>query len=285
MSVRKEIQVSSPAIRFGCQTYTWQMSFDKYKDKIEHIISIVSAAGMSGLEPELGMLGAFASQPERLRDCLNQAGVTLGALCLVCDWRGARETPEEIALADATIAMLAEFFPGTLLALCQMPGADRKNLAERQHHAVTCINAVATRAQAVGIRSAFHPNSPEGSIFRKEDDYEVLIDGLDPKVVGFAPDAGHIAKGGMDPVQVFRDYASIIRHVHFKDMDASGDWIEMGRGCIDFRGIHAVLKKSGYDGWIMIEDESKLAEHDPDAATLWNGKFVTENLDNIPPEK
>jgi inosose dehydratase len=98
------------------------------------------------------------------------------------------------------------------------------------------------------------------------------------KVVGFAPDAGHIAKGGMDPVAVFRHSAALIRHVHFKDMNPSGQWVEMGRGCIDFAGIYAVLKKASYDGWIMVEDESKLAEMDPDAATLLNGQYMMENF-------
>jgi inosose dehydratase len=270
--------MNPPTIRFGCQTYTWQMSFEKYRGRIEHIISTVAASGMKGLEPELCMLGAFASEPERLRDCLQENGVTLGALCLVCDWRGEQETAEELALANRTIAMLKTYFPGTALALCQMPGVDRENLAERQKNALACVNAVAARAQGEGILSAFHPNSPAGSVFRSEDDYKTLMDGFDAKVVGFAPDAGHIAKGGMDPVKVFRDYSAVVRHVHFKDMDVSGNWIEIGRGCIDFHGIYEVLRSSGYRGWIMIEDESTLAERDPDAATLWNGKYIRENF-------
>jgi len=96
--------------------------------------------------------------------------------------------------------------------------------------------------------------------------------------IGFAPDAGHIAKGGMDPVKVFRDSISQIRHVHYKDMDRDGNWVEMGRGIIDFRSLTSLLKEAGYQGWIMVEDESTLAEADPDAATLFNGRYMREHL-------
>jgi len=254
------------------------MSFEKYRGKLEHIISTISASGMKGIEPEICMLGGFAKEPAKLRDCLQAHGVTMGALCLVCDWLEAKETPEERAQADAAIAMLKEHFPDSVLVLCQMPGADRRNLAERQKNALACVNAVGERAQAVGLVSAFHPNSPDGSIFRTADDYAVMLGELAFQNVGFAPDAGHIAKGGMDPVEVLRETLGLVRHVHFKDMDAAGKWQEMGRGCIDFRGMVNLLKQADYRGWVMIEDESALAETDPAAATMANGKYMRENF-------
>ena len=266
--------MSATAPRFGCQTYTWQMSFEKYRGKVAHIVSVVKAAGMRGLEPELCMLGDFASDPARLRALLDAEGVELGALAMVCDWLRPRESAEEARLADDTIALLRTHFPGCVLALCQSAGPDRENLAERQKNALACINAVGARARDAGITAAFHANSPPGSIFRVADDYKVLLDGLASGVVGLAPDAGHIAKGGRDPVAIFREAAPLIRHVHFKDMDRSGKWIEMGRGWIDFPALVAILRKAGYGGWIMVEDESPLAETDPDAATLLNGKYI-----------
>jgi inosose dehydratase len=265
-------------IRYGCQTYTWQMSFDRYAGQVEHIVDVIKASGMRGMEPEQCMLGAFAEQPARLREVLAERGVKLVAFCLVGDWRGAAETASERANADATISMLAGHFPDCLLALCQMPGADRDQLTQRQNNALACINAIAKRASGAGIVAAFHPNSPAGSVFRTADDYELLLAGLDSRYLGFIPDAGHIAKGGMDPVRVISEAIGLVRHVHFKDMDAQGAWVEMGRGIIDFPGIVQVLTAANYRGWIMVEDESALAEHDPDAATMANGRYVTSIL-------
>jgi len=265
-------------MRFGCQTYTWQMSIDKYRGKLESIASTVKAAGMEGLEPELCMLGDFAANPAGMRECLMKHGVELGALCLVCDWRGSKETPDELAKADSAIAMLKDYFPSAILALCQMPGEDRLNLRTRQVNAIACVNAIGRRAADSGVKAAFHPNSPAGSAFRVEEDYKILLDGLDSRFAAFAPDAGHIAKGGMDPVKLVKDHSAIIKHVHFKDMDETGRWVEMGRGAIDFHGIVAALEESGYKGWIMVEDESALAESDPDAATIFNGKYIASNF-------
>jgi inosose dehydratase len=116
-----------------------------------------------------------------------------------------------------------------------------------------------------------------------EHDYKVLLDGLDGRFVGFAPDAGHMAKGGMDVLGIFRRYHAAIRHVHFKDMAADGTWAEMGKGTIDFPAIVAALRAGGYTGWIMVEDESPRAEISPDAVTLDNGKYVAAAGFTLPP--
>jgi inosose dehydratase len=260
-------------MQFGCQTYTWQMSYDKYADALDHIMDVVASAGFSGLEAEVCMLGRYRSEPVKLAEALARRKLALGAICLVCDWLGAEETAAEFAEADRVIAFLQRC-PGAMLALCQMPGKDRADLQVRQRNCLSCCNAIAKRAAAVGISAGFHPNSPPGSVFRTQADYAVLLDGLDTKVLGFAPDAGHIAKGGMNPAEIFRHYAPVIRHVHYKDMSQGGSWAEMGKGNIDFRTITGDLMKAGYAGWIMIEDESARAEADPDAVTRANGEYL-----------
>ena len=261
------------AIKMGCQTYTWQMSYEKYSNQLDHILDVVKSAGFAGIEPEICMLGPYADRPAELVQSLGRRGLELGALCLVCDWRESTETAQERRQADLAFEYLKRF-PGTLLALCQMPGQDRSDLAQRQRNCIACCNTIGRRAADAGIPTAFHPNSPAGSVFRVEEDYRVLLDGLDVQVVGFAPDAGHIAKGGMDAPEIFRRYRSAIRHVHFKDMAADGKWVEMGQGTIDFPAIMADLRANDYAGWIMVEDESPRAEISPDAVTLDNGKYA-----------
>jgi inosose dehydratase len=151
-------------------------------------------------------------------------------------------------------------------------------LRQRQVNALACINAVAARAAARGVACSYHPNSPPGSLFRTRDDYQILLDGLDARHIGFAPDTGHIAKGGMDVLEVLETYRPLIRHVHFKDITAAGEWTAMGAGVIDFPRIVRRLKDTGYRGWIMIEEESAEAEVDPDGATLQNGVYLRQTL-------
>lgn len=245
--------------------------------KLPHILKVVNAAGFAGIEPETCMLGPYYDDPQALKDDLLQHGLRLGAIALVLDWAEAGETEKERQEAERLFKYM-DRFPGTHLVLCQMPGKDRTDLRQRQANAIACVNAVATRAVDRGIACSFHPNSPQGSVFRSQDDYRILLDGLDSQVVGFAPDSGHIAKGGLDVIEVFQNYNSLIKHVHFKDITASGQWTAMGAGVIDFPRIVTMLRDTGYDGWIMIEEESLEAETNPDGATNKNGKHLHQVL-------
>lgn len=133
--------------------------------------------------------------------------------------------------------------------------------------------AVAKRAADAGIACTFHPNSPPGSLFRSPEDYRRMADLL-PDVIGYTPDIGHIAKGGMDPLTVLREWGDRVDHVHVKDLAADGSWAETGAGAVDILGVLEHLAARDYSGWVTFEDESAQAERDPDAATRNNGRYV-----------
>jgi inosose dehydratase len=263
-------------IRIGCQTYTWQMSGTKYLDQLPYIMQIAAQAGFAGLEPETQFLGRLWDVA-LMQDTLAAHHLKLAALTLVEDWLHPTETDMERAHADKTIEFL-KAFPDTVLAIVQMPGSNRANLKERQVNLLKCVNAIAKRGQAQGLTCTYHPNSPEGSVVRTAEDYEFFLNGLDQSVIGYAPDVGHIAKGGMDPLTIIKQYRSLVNHVHYKDMDKAGDWAAMGAGMIDFVGITTYLRDSGYTGWLIIEDECERAVDEPDAVTLKDGVYVKDQL-------
>jgi inosose dehydratase len=263
-------------MRFGCQTYTWLMSGEKYKGRVPHILRVARGAHFEGLEPEVVMLGAL-SDPAKMNEALAATGMQLGGVCLVEDWAHQQEAEMERARADQYIKFLTHF-PGCMFVLCQMPGKDRRSLSERQQNLLSCVNAIALRAARNGVPCSYHPNSPEGSVFRTAEEYELLLNCLVPETIGFAADVGHIARGGMDPVAILRKYRERVNHVHFKDMCADGQWAGMGRGTIDFPQIVSDLHRSGFEGWVMIEDECAQAELDPDASTVVNGSYVRDVL-------
>jgi inosose dehydratase len=253
------------------------MSYEKYADKIGHILDITKQGGLHAIEPDTSMLKGYFDSTGSFKKLLAEKGVELGALCLICDWLHDTETPAEAQLTDKAIDFV-KGFPNPMLMLCQMPQKDRTNLAERQKNALTCINRVAKRAADVGIKSVFHPNSPPGSVFRTHDDYKLMLDGLDSKYVGFAPDSGHIVNGGMDVYDIFKDYMSVIKHVHFKDVATDGGWKIMGAGITDFVKIIKMLHAGGYNGYVMVEDESPEAEDDPDGVSVKNAEYIRKNL-------
>jgi inosose dehydratase len=262
-------------MRTGCQTYAWQMSLPTYQGRIDHIASVVGRAGFAGLEPEVIMLGDFATA-ERLRGALEPNHLALAALTLVEDWADEHESPRERAAADAAIA-LTQSFDGALLALCQMPGPDRHDLRERQQRLLSCVADIAARAEDAGVGTTFHPNSPAGSLFRTSEDYEILLDGL-PARVGFTPDLGHVARGGMDALALVGQYRERVNHVHAKDMDTHGQWALIGTGVVPVAEVAELLYRTGYQGWFVLEDESELARRDPDAVAGQLGNYVEQVL-------
>jgi inosose dehydratase len=78
----------------------------------------------------------------------------------------------------------------------------------------------------------------------------------------------------MDPVQLLREYRSLINHVHYKDMREDGSWAVTGQGIIDFETITKDLATTGYEGWIICEDEVDDCIDDPDGIALEDGKFI-----------
>ncbi len=263
-------------IKIGCETYTWQMPGEQYKGRLEHIMDICKRAGFDGIEPESSFL-KHLSDPMLMQEALELYNLDLAVLCIVEDWLHSEETEDERVRADQWIDFL-KYFPETILLLVQMPQDDRKDLRERQKNCIACVNAIARRAGNRGIICSKHPNSPQGSVFRTAEDYEVLLSGLDRDVIGFCPDVGHIAKGGMNPLAVVKQYRSEVNLIHYKDMFENGEWAPTGEGIIDFTGITNYLIETDFHGWIIMEDECDEAITDPDGLTIKDGQWINENL-------
>jgi inosose dehydratase len=216
------------------------------------------------------------ADPGRLAAALEAAEIELAAIALVLEWNHAGETADEHQQADQIIDLLARF-PGAVLCTVQLP-TDRTDLEARRLRLVDNVNAVSRRALERGVPSSFHPNSPPHSINRTAEDYEVILERLDPEVTGWTPDVGHIINGGMDPLVEMKRWQSLINHVHYKDWDGDPEFALMGTGRVDLVGITRWLQSWDYDGWIILEDEAEQAVEDPDGVTLHDGAWVREQL-------
>jgi inosose dehydratase len=262
--------------RFSCQTYAWQLSGGTYTGQLPRFVRVAASAGFQGLEPEPVMLGTFREAAAAHRE-IDPSEIRLSSIAFVAPWRDRTETDEERAEADHFIEFVRSF-EGARIVLVQAPGTDREDLAERQANALACINAVAAREADAGVVSTFHPNSPRGSVFRTREDYEILLAGLDERIVNYTPDVGHIARGGMDPLDIVRTFRERIDHIHLKDFDSHAGWTRTGEGAVDFAGVVQYLHDTEFDGWIVVEDESPAAVQDPDAVTRGAGRYVREVL-------
>jgi inosose dehydratase len=269
--------MQSLPFRFGAECYTWFMheSGRTHANRLAHMIEVSARAGFAGIEPIFSWMGDLAD-PGLLRHHLERHKIELVALAFGQPWNGPVETAEERRQADACIELLKQF-PGAMLCTVQLPSG-RHDLEARRRHLTANVNAVSRRAADAGVPCTFHPNSPHGSIIRTAEDYAAVLENLDAGVTGWTPDVGHIANGGMDPLEVMTRYRELINLVHFKDWDGDPEFCLMGRGKVDFADITRWLCAEGFKGWVICEDEGPEALDDPDGVTLHDGRWIRDSL-------
>lgn len=138
------------------------------------------------------------------------------------------------------------------------------------------LHALADETIAAGSRLVFHPHA--GTFVETPDEVERLVAGTDPARVSLCLDVGHYLVGGGDPVAALRRYGELVAHVHLKDVDPevlaglrSGDvagfgaairarlFTELGAGELDLAGVLGALAEQGYEGWLMVEQDSSWA--------------------------
>jgi len=134
------------------------------------------------------------------------------------------------------------------------------------------IRAIAERARdRYGVRATVHPHA--GGYIEFADELQRLVEDVDAKTAGLCLDTGHLVYAGMDPIETLRAYADRLDYIHFKDIDPAlfsevmnerirffeacgkGVMCPIGRGCIDYPAVRAVLSEIGYSGYITVEQE------------------------------
>ena len=139
------------------------------------------------------------------------------------------------------------------------------------------IEVFANQAAANGIRSSFHPHA--GTYVESERETRMLMDQMDPQLVGLCLDVGHWIVAGADPIKAVGDYGKRITHVHVKDV--SGEVLEKmlrgeistmnsavedfklfvpaGTGLLRLAEFLMELERSSFNGWLMSEQDSAWA--------------------------
>ena len=124
-----------------------------------------------------------------------------------------------------------------------------------------------------GVRVTFHPHT--ATWIEAPDEVDELAARLPGTGAGLCLDTGHHIAGGGDPLAALRDYGDLVTHVHVKDVDPAvlarlraGEldgfahaireriFTEPGRGVLELQGVMRLLAARGYDGWLMVEQDS-----------------------------
>lgn len=299
-------QKQPEGIRLGIQPTCW--TNDDFPElgkdtSYQQILDETASSGFVG-----GSTGHnYPSHPQSLTYALNRRG-----LGVTSTWVGTRFTAE--GQYDATLELVrgqikflksveardivvAELASAVNQVRTKAVLADRPIFNSAQWFLLLRgLNEAGKIAAEAGMRLCYHPHVGTGVQVREEIDR--LMAGTHPSVVSMCLDTGHALFGGVEPVQLTRDYIDRIGHVHLKNvrkpvMDRAvagkfsfyqavlqGVFTVPGDpdGAIDFDPIFQSFKKHGYRGWIVVEAEQDPGVANPLAYARMARKFIRKRM-------
>jgi len=213
-----------------------------------------------GLKPAPGYLGADFWKPEK-REAILQSARKQAAYARDLGLSELFVAPggfDDVAPSGKTRKQLA----GHVTAADGLSDAQYQRFAD-------VLNEVGALTLEHGVRACFHNHV--GTFIETREEIDRLFSRVDPGVVFFGPDLGHLAWSGADVLDFVQAYAPRIKALHLKDINPTaleqgqrkswdydaysqhGIFAELGEGFIDFAAVFDLLKPHGYAGWTLAE--------------------------------
>ncbi len=247
------------------------------------ILREMAQTGYAGTE--FGDWGLLPTEPEALAAALAAVELELVGAFVPVPWIAPDAVARGVRDALRVARLLAAVAARPFLILADDNGADPRRRAgagrirDRDglragdlRRAAQAVDRVAAEIHdETGLPVVFHHHG--GGWFETPDEIARLLDATSPERVGLCLDTGHYALGGGDPVAALERFAGRIPHVHLKDFDprvvaaaADAGWDyfdlvregvfpELGAGAVDFPGFTARLRRDGYRGWAVVEQD------------------------------
>ena len=199
---------------------------------------------------------------------------------------GASAAQPPLVLSDATAAVPARTAKAGRITVGDALGAD--GWAALATGAERIASAV---KRATGLPTVFHHHC--ATYVETPDEIDTLMRRTSPDLLGLCVDTGHATYGGGDPVAVLSRHADRVWHVHFKDCAPAvaararaegwdyltairhGVFCELGAGQVDFAGVLDHLRRSRYNGWIVVEQDVLPSMGTPADSAARNRRFLT----------
>jgi len=169
---------------------------------------------------------------------------------------------------------------GTLVlsAITGQDGYDsRPELDELGWHTLLAnLDRLSAVAEEHDEHAVLHPHV--GTMVETGDDVRRVLEG---STVALCLDTGHLLIGGTDPAELTRQAPERVAHTHLKDVDLglarqvqdgrrsyteavrAGMYRPLGTGDVDVPSIIGDLRRRGYDGWYVLEQDTILTEAPP----------------------
>lgn len=243
------------------------------------VMDEIGAAGYEGTE--LGPYGYYPTEPERLRAELTSRGLSLASAFVPVDLTQPAGYPAAEA-ETLKVASLLQALGTEEVILSEIQRPHRAAIAGRVGPAdglteagwesvASGLNRLGQALAQRGMRAVFHHHV--ATYIETGPEIDRLLDMTDPNLLGLCLDTGHAAYGGADPADLLRRWGERIRYVHLKDVHPNalarareeglsyeaglraGVFCPLGRGSVDFPAVFSELRRIGYSGWLIVEQD------------------------------
>lgn len=235
-------------IRLGCAAMTWG-------DNAANAITDIAADGFAGIQLRAPTLDQYPD-PHALRDLLAQNKLTFVALSSGQTSLDPAVRAQQLAthVEHARYVQEAGGHYLQLISAGAKPG--QAFTADQYKLQGEIFTEIGKRIADYGIKLGFHNHM--NSIGQPPEAVDAILAASDPNYAYLLLDVAHYVQGGGDPVAAIHKYSKRILFMHFKDVkntdNANGyEWVELGKGRVDFPGVIAALHEVRFRGWGVVE--------------------------------
>ena len=228
-------------VNIGCQTITFGDAM--HKDNIKAVFDSVAAAGYAGVE--FGFFRIKDYPVNYLRELLDADSLMLAAVHVggnILDAASQREQMDNIDLVISTVGKLG----GKMVFVSGNSKDDFKEQAAK-------YNLLGERVHDAGLLLCYHNHDWE--IKDGFNGLNRILDATKPEYLSLVMDVGWVKRGGADPIKAVNEYSSRLKHIHLKEFTSDGEFTELGKGIVDFKGVYETLKGRSEDMWFIAEQD------------------------------
>lgn len=204
-------------------------------------------------------------------------GLTAAAFRALLDRHGLSATSTHIGLDELSADLARVIDDARILGhrwiIC--PWIDEKDRTPDGYRKIADdFNRIGAEVARAGMRFGYHNHDfpfrelPDGSR-----GYDILLERTDAAIVDMELDVFWVVKSGHDPLTYLDRAPSRFPLIHAKDMDASGNMVDVGRGTIDFSAIMRRVREGGI--------RHVFVEHDEPVSPLESARISYATLRNI----
>jgi len=280
---------------YGCtkpaRNIRWSMGWILWRDfrkadiPLDEAIQTISDLGLNGIEftPRQEELNYYGFSRGLFRDFLTEKRLAIAGNYFGADFHNAEKHDDIMTAYMSTLENL--IFYGAKNVVIGPPGrGDEAEIPDKIKAMAPFLNELGKIAQGFGMEIGLHPHV--NTIVETPAEIDMIMELTDPRYVGMAPDTGHIALGGGNPLAIIKKYSSRLNYFHLKDV--AGTFVrpgfgsnlrELGNGEVDFPGIMAFLKETGFKGWLNVEQDN--TELTPPESATQSMNYINKTLKPI----